>query len=166
MRASNLTEMQRRRAGMLLVIAALAVVWASAGLASGATGSSGGKTLHLTGKVTKLKGVATPSPNITLILLSGQSAVGRIHFPGCSGAGVSVICGGLVRIKNVGKGSVLFTWTCSNVAHASHCVKSVTSPLSHGANTLATITLKTKFAAMVHLHHTFPVTVRKKKGAQ
>ena len=156
-------ERRSRLARCRVLYLPLAVLISVLLLGSAVAPAKPSKTLHLTGVVKKLGSSGTAKGNkLTIGLLSGHKAVGKFSFPGCSLVG-SIDCGGPIRLKGVGHGSVLFIWQCPiGPNQIPHCKSFATSSITRkSGQTLGTITLKTSFKAMDHLHHSFAVTVRK-----
>jgi hypothetical protein len=129
------TTRQLRRP-TIVAVAILVLAFASS---AGATARP--ETMHLTAVVMKDVEGGAKGDKIVLALLSGKKVVGSARFPGCEGAGASVLCQGSVSIEGLGTDLETFvTFECSLVAPK---CKPGTGPLeAKGGADKGTITLK------------------------
>jgi hypothetical protein len=123
-------ERQKRRIVLAALVAALALTTALAGAPVASA-----KTEKLTGHVATSKNRGQNGIKVVIALRKGRKSVGSLHFPGCAGANLSIICGGTLNLTGLGSGlSVLFTWICHvRSGGGISCGNSVSSPISDAA---------------------------------
>jgi hypothetical protein len=124
-------------------IAAVAILALVIAAASPAAAVAKPETMHLTAVVMKDVEGGAKGDKIVLSLLSGKKVVGSARFPGCQGAGTSVLCGGSVSIEGLGTDLETFvTFECSLVTPK--CKPGTGVLETKGGATKGTITLKTE----------------------
>jgi hypothetical protein len=138
-------------------IAALSILAFVLAASSSAGAAVKPATMHLTAVVKKDNEGGAKGDKIVLSLLSGKKVVGSARFPGCQGAGTSVLCAGSVSIEGLGTDLETFvTFECSLVSPK--CKAGTGLLEAKGGATKDTITLKIE-PDQIEPGVTFPVIV-------
>lgn len=158
MKARSIRHRLRPLIALVLAVSLVALTATAPAQGGHSASAKKGQRLHLTALVKKAsQGGSTQT--VKLALEKKSKTVGNAKFPGCAGTGSSIVCGGKVTIKHMGRGmDTIITWSCETTPPFK-CLPGKGTLTKHGK---AVGTIKIKKKPFYKKGETFPVLVIRK----